>query len=341
MRRTLLFLPLALVTVAPARAQLGGDVFVMDSLGPGVWAALVVDRPPVYAFANSLVVEGERGVLVVDAQASTAATRALIAEVRARTARPVRWLVNTHWHGDHVYGNRAWREAFPDLEIIGHATLPADLDSLTAARARAEIEELRETITARQEWLATGRGPNGSALGDADRLAVVRSLSLRRSQLDELGALRLVPPDRTVTRRLDVDLGGRVVRVLHFGPAHTRGDLVVHVPDQGVIAVGDLLEDGLPWVAESDVVGWAGALDSIASLRPRVVLPAHGRTRHDDALLRDQRALFGATMARAADDADGARALDAVRAAYVERHGVSAEAFDRTAAAIVERARAN
>ena len=286
----------------PAAAQEG---FHVTELAPGVWAAEVVARPPFYAFANSLVVEVGDGVLVVDTQQSTAAARDLIGAIRGLTAKPVRWVVNTHLHGDHVYGNAAYREAFPGVRFLGHASTARDVRERTAAMLRDEVAALPGTVAEREAWLSRGVGPDGRPLDEAGRERVRYSLEVNRRQLADLRDLELVAPD-PIADSIVIGSGRRRVHVVHVGPAHTEGDVVVWLPGERVAAVGDLLEEGLPWVEGSYPAGWARALARVEALVPAVVVPAHGAVQRDGRLLATQAALFrGIADAVATLEAEG------------------------------------
>lgn len=142
----------------PAAGQAADTaVFDVAQLAPGVYVAEVRPRPPAYAFANSFIVIGERGVLVADTQQSPTAARALIATIRRLTQLPVRWVVNTHWHADHVAGNIAYRQAFPTVEFIAHANTAADLAARGQPWIREQIAELPARIEERRRWLREGR----------------------------------------------------------------------------------------------------------------------------------------------------------------------------------------
>lgn len=269
------------------------EVFEIVPLADGVWAALVRDRPPVYAFANSLVVRGDAGVLVVDTQASPAASQALIDWIEREIGRPVTHVVTTHWHGDHVNGNEAYADAYPGVEFVAHTTLLEDVPNRTAHGNAEEIATLPPSIVDRRRWLETGTGPDGTPLTEDDRARVRRSLELRSVQLETLRSLRLVPPTKGFDDRLVVDLGGRVVEILHLGHAHTRGDAVVWLPGERIAAVGDILEKPWPWVDEgSSPVGWAAALDRLAALDPAILVPGHGEVERDGELLAGLRQMF-------------------------------------------------
>ncbi|MFE9746969.1 MBL fold metallo-hydrolase [Saccharothrix saharensis] len=116
---------------------------------------------------------------------------------------------------------------------------------------------------------------------------------------DALARTTITPPNRVLCADAALDLGGRVVRLLHPGPGHTDHDVLVHVADVGVVFAGDLVEHGPHgWTADSfssdtHVRRWPAALDAILALSPRVVVPGHGDpvdagfvARHRDGLAR-------------------------------------------------------
>ena len=243
--------------------------FRVEELAPGVLAAVLRDDVASYAFANSLVVIGEDGVLVVDTQQSPGAAADVLAAIRRRTDRPVRWVVNTHAHADHYWGNQVYRDAFPDVRIIAHAHAR---DSMAATSGRVRSEQ-RDGARASADRVRAAL----EAETDPDRATRLRvALGVRERYAAELDSLRVVLPDETVGEPVSLDLGGRTARLLPMGPAHTPGDLAVWLPEAGILAAGDLVEDGRPWLDGADLPGWAAALTALVDLEPRIVLPGHG-----------------------------------------------------------------
>lgn len=283
--------------------------FTFEELAPGVLAAVVARDPPHYAFSNSLVVDLGGELLVLDTQQSPAAAGALIAEIRARWAEPVRWVVNTHWHADHVYGNIAYRRAWPGVVILAHRATREDLLTLGETQLEQDRMELPASIAARRQWLTTGRGPDSTPLTPAQRTRVERSLELRMGQLEQLRTLELVTPDSVFDEALSLAGSERELRLIHLGPAHTRGDVAVWLPRERILAAGDLVEDAYPWVQNANIAGWVRALERIERLGPVIVLPAHGSPwRNPGARLAVQRAVFHAAVAAACDSGDPAPA---------------------------------
>lgn len=339
----MLTLVAALLVAAPDTLR----VFDVDTLAEGVYAARVLPRPDAYAFANSLVVLGEDGVLVVDTQQSATAAGVLVEIVRSLTSLPVRWVVNTHWHGDHVYGNQAWADAFPDARFLAHPATRAAMQDEGVRRRDEELASLPGSIAERRRWLEENVGPDGTPLTAEQREQVAYSLRLRVVYLDDLRALRWVLPEGAVTDRTVLDLGGREVELLPMGPAHTPGDVAVLVPDAGVLAVGDLLEEAAPWIEGADLAGWARALGELGAIGGvRFIVPSHGGVQADSSLLEGTAALLDAVVEAARDlRRRGLRAEEGAAGLDFETHrpflaslGLEGEAFDAFVRAAVAQA---
>jgi glyoxylase-like metal-dependent hydrolase (beta-lactamase superfamily II) len=224
--------------------------------------------------SNAGFVITDAGVVVIDALGSPPLAHQLLHEIRQLTALPVKYVIVTHYHADHIYGLQVFKEA--GATIVAHALAREYLAS-EAAKQRLEIS--RKDIA---PWV------------------------------DE--HTRLVPPDLWVGEdhpRADTTLKlGTVEFVLRpVGPSHTPEDLVVHVPALGVLFAGDLVFRGrLPFVGQADSGGWIRALDRMLALQPAVVVPGHGAAstdpRADLALTRDYLQYLRDRMGEAARNMD-------------------------------------
>lgn len=206
---------------------------------------------------NVGVVAGDDGLLVVDTRGTAAQGQELRDDIRRLDARPVRWVVNTHQHFDHVLGN----VAFDDARIHAHENAAAGMASATERVRRLCREDDPEEPLNR---------------------AVINS--------------ELRPPDTTFSSVLALDLGSRLVEMFHPGRGHTDGDTVIRVPDVDVVFVGDLIEESAPpsYGSDSFPLDWPETLDlamSVIAAGTRVV-PGHGAA-VDQAFVADQRADIG------------------------------------------------
>jgi glyoxylase-like metal-dependent hydrolase (beta-lactamase superfamily II) len=191
-------------------------------------------------------VVGEEGVLVVDTRCSLAEGREVRDELGKLTPRPIRWVVNTHGHWDHVWGNAEFDtpRMVPPAEFWGHENLP-DFE-----------EEFREA----KDQMA-GQGPEWAI---------------------KMAELELRKPDRLVGAFHRLDLGGRTVDLHHLGRGHTGADLVLWLPDVDLLVAGDLLEESGPpaYGSDSFPMDWPDTVERIAELTEgdALYVPSHGET---------------------------------------------------------------
>jgi glyoxylase-like metal-dependent hydrolase (beta-lactamase superfamily II) len=238
---------------------------------------------------------GGESALLVDTLSTGAQARELVEAARAVTAAP--WtVVNTHHHFDHCFGN-------------------------------AEV-------------VAAGRGGGGVwAHTEATVLLTERGEQLRRRWYEEmlpdypdlaagLAEAPLVTADHTVHTEASVDLGGRRVVLRHLGRGHTAGDLVVHVPDAGVVVAGDLVEQGAPPSFEDSYpLRWPETVAALLRLvgPADTVVPGHGAPVDREFVLRQQGELAELAWLIREGDADGAPiAAVAARAPFPEPVAVTA-----------------
>jgi glyoxylase-like metal-dependent hydrolase (beta-lactamase superfamily II) len=186
-----------------------------------------------------VAVLGDGGeVLVVDTRSSPAQAREILDDLRELHAGPVSVVVNTHGHGDHVFGNAQLRPA----PIWGHERCKVMVDTTGEAQlaaARAELPDLAA----------------------------------------ELAEVVLDPPDKLFADTATIDLGGREIRLAYLGRGHTDNDIVISIPDAGVLCAGDLLENGAPpYFGDGYPIDWPATVERLLAMTGdrTVVVPGHG-----------------------------------------------------------------
>jgi cyclase len=211
-----------------------------------VYACLTPDRG--LGWSNSGLLN-RAGGLVVDTFWDLAHTRALKDLYGRVTTGPVRRVVNTHHNGDHCWGN----QLFPGAEIIGHRRCA---EAFGKDSSPAGLQMLRGAVASPDPALAAF----AAALAEWD-----------------FSGIELTPPTSVFDDRLDLDLDGLRVELRYVGPAHTIGDVIVHLPAERVVFTGDVLFrlcTPIGW--EGTYAQWLAALDTIIALAPDVVVPGHG-----------------------------------------------------------------
>lgn len=214
-------------------------------LATDVYACLQEDRG--LGTSNSGLIN-RGGGMVIDTFFDLPHTREMIATYARVWREPSRRVVNTHYNGDHCWGN----QLFPQAEIIGHRLC-----------AEAFGKEQPETM---QMLRSAGDSP----------VPAVAAMAKALVDWDFTG-IQLTPPTTLFDDRLELELDGIAAHLLHVGPAHTAGDAIVHLPEQGVVFAGDVLFrlcTPIGW--EGTFAGWIDALDRIVALAPGVIVPGHG-----------------------------------------------------------------
>lgn len=203
-------------------------------VAPGVWFR---EGDMDQGHCNNIIIEMKEYLIVVDANYPSGA-RATMEDVRRISKKPVKYVFDTHHHGDHLYGNSVWTEA-------GSTTL-----------AFKEVgEELKRFEPAR--WMAAAQ---------------------TRPDVAELKRDGPEPPKQDIDEPIYVlNDGSRKVEFRHFGWAHTRGDGFVYLPKEGVLATGDAVVNG-PYnnTADAYIGNWPTVLRAAGKLKVKYILPGHG-----------------------------------------------------------------
>ncbi len=221
----------------------------LHEVADGVWAYLQPDGG--WGWSNAgLLADGDESLLV-DTLFDARLTAEMLDAMKKVTpaANRIGTVVNTHANGDHCYGN----------------ALVADSEIVASARCAEEMAALPPSAMAALMRSAPSLGPAGEFVS---RIFAPFSFE----------GIATALPSKTFSGRLDLQVGDRTVSLLEVGPAHTAGDVVVHVPDAGIVFTGDILfHGGHPIVWAGPVVNWIRACDRILELQPSVVVPGHGR----------------------------------------------------------------
>jgi cyclase len=238
----------------------------LEKVADGVYCA--TSQETAYFVTNSVIVVGDEGILVVDSGASPSGARSLIQAIRTVSDRPIRYLVDTHFHFDHAFGNGAFGA---ETVVISHEATRA-LFGPDALRGRT-YRGFADGLPARVEQLRAQAGAEPAAEKRREIDAQAKALEAYRR---ELATLTLVPPRLTFSERASVDLGDREVQLLFLGRGHTAGDVVVFLPRERILCSGDFFNGYIGYMGDAYVDEWADSLDRLARLDFETVVPGHG-----------------------------------------------------------------
>jgi glyoxylase-like metal-dependent hydrolase (beta-lactamase superfamily II) len=251
----------------PPGAEHEGPAFTFHRILEDIYHA--VGTGSLAVGANAAVIINESDVLLVDSHVSPAAAAVLLEELKAITDRPVRYVVNTHYHFDHAHGNQVYPA---NVEVIGHEFTRAMLMSGASVSGRSYqrfLGSLPRQIEALKAQLDT------TMAADA-RAALERRIRIQENYRLATDVIRPTPPTVTMNQRLTLHRGNREIQLEFFGRGHTGGDVVVYLPAERVLVTGDLLSTGIPYMGDGYVPDWIETLERLKPLGFDVVLPGHG-----------------------------------------------------------------
>lgn len=257
-----------LASASPAMSQ-SAD-FDVTEVTSGVYA--VIAKPGVAS--NGAFIVNRDDVVVVDTHLRPSWARETIAEIRKVTDKPVRYVINTHWHRDHVQGNQAYIAAFgPGVTIIQQDLAREDQMKNQPIEIKTRAPE---EIARLEKLLASGKNEKGAPLTAEDKAQLQHLLDLQHDYVAEIPQIQLVPGNLTFDRSLTLHEPDRDICLYYYGYAHTRGDAIVYLPAEKIVMTGDVLESGVPIMRSAYPVEWLGVLSAIEKLDWNTVIPGHG-----------------------------------------------------------------
>ena len=221
----------------------------LADLGNGTFAYLQPDGS--WGWSNAgLITDGDQSLLV-DTLFDLKLTRDMLSAMRGaapRAAKTIGTLVNTHHNGDHCYGN----ELVEGAEIIA------------STHAAEEMKREQPTLLANFMKAAPGLGLTGEYL-------------MHCFGAFDFNGITPTPPTTTFSGRMRRHVGAKAVELIEVGPAHTGGDVLVHVPADKTVFTGDILFiEGTPIMWAGPVANWIAACDQISRLDCETIVPGHG-----------------------------------------------------------------
>lgn len=187
--------------------------------------------------SNAGFVVTDAGVIVFDTLGTPALANKLVAAIRKITQQPIRRVIISHYHADHIYGLQVFKAL--GAEIWAHA---AGKEYLGSEESQLRLQQRREIL---KPWV------------------------------DE--NTRLLPADIWLTADTNFEMGGLHFELRHVGPAHSMEDMAMYVKEDGVLYSGDLVFKGrVPFVGNADSRLWLEALDKLLAFRPKYMIPGHG-----------------------------------------------------------------
>ena len=269
--------------------------------------------------ANLVVIVNKDDVLLVDSATSPRAARALLADIKRLTDKPVRYVVNTHWHYDHTDGNSVFG---PEVQIIAHEYVRQAIETFDILHN----EPFRSsTRNAPQAMIDRFKAQAAAEKDPRQKAALEKKLAdteaATKEFVGDIKEIKPTPPNMTYTNKLVLHRGGREIDLLFLGRGHTGGDTVVFLPKERIVCTGDLMESRIAFMGSAYFDEWLTTLDALKRLDWAVDLPGHGAPFKDKGLITAFQSYITDILAQAAKlRAKGVSADDAAKRVDMRAH---------------------
>jgi glyoxylase-like metal-dependent hydrolase (beta-lactamase superfamily II) len=255
--------------------------FDFEEIADDVWVGVRPDSPRFPVMGNTMFVISEEGVVVFDGGGSPLMAEQIIEKIRSLTSKPVTHVVISHWHGDHNFGVFRFSEEFPDVKFVAHRFTAEVIDSPRIAYIDRSASFIERNEAEFQTIIDTGKNSEGEPVSEHDRQTYVLILEDADLINSEYQRVRVTAPNVIMDDKLTIESGTRVIELLYLGHANTAGDIVMWLPEERIVATGDIVVLPSPYAFNVPPRAWAETLRNIKRLDHRILVPGHGPVQRD------------------------------------------------------------
>lgn len=258
------------------------DLFDIQMAAPGVYFAHA--KPRAMINCNAAIFVRSKDVVVVDAHSKPSAAAAIIRQIRRQvTEKPVRYVINTHFHWDHTQGNHAYTQTGGKVDFIASSMTKDLMQKLAVARMKESVDSVPPQIEAMRKRAENAKSAAEKAFcADQIRQMEAYLADMRQNYELVLPTITFEKSYVLADPAFDLHLG-------FHGRSHTAGDTFVYCPQQHAIATGDASHCWLPNIADGYPRLWPGTIDDVAKEDFKYVLGGHGPMQSDRTIMTSQR----------------------------------------------------
>ena len=259
----------------PAGTSHNGKAFRFNKVKDGIYHA--VGTGALAVVGNSSFIVNDNDVIVVDDHVSPAAAWVLLDEIKSITDKPVRTVINTHFHFDHAHGNQIFEQE------RRRSSATSSRGEMLLKGTPLQMPLYRNYVTAMPGQIEDLRKRVASEADAARKAKLQTQLQAAENNHASQKELRPTPPNVTLRTQMTLYRGNREIQIRFLGRAHTAGDVVVYLPNEKVVMTGDFLTAGAVEHERLVLNEWAATLDELKKLDFDTVMPGHGEAFTDKA----------------------------------------------------------
>jgi len=271
-----------------------GRLIEKVEIAPGIYQFMTL-RDAYVRQLNSVAIVNDDDVLVFDTDTRPSSAQLILDEIRKITNKPVRYLVNSHWHPDHWSGNEIYVKTFPHVQIIASEQTLGYMRNTANAWPERFRNNLKELQAGLQKEIATGKKDDGSPLTAEERKQEEEDVTNYASLTEEQVRLKHIFPNLTYADRMTLVHGGREFCFMSV-TGDAEGTTVLYLPREKVLITGDVISYPIPYITPPPG-RQAATLKKLGELDVSVIIPGHGPAFHDKEFLNLERELLETVIA--------------------------------------------
>lgn len=238
--------------------------FTVQKLADGVYAAIAKNGG--YAICNAGIIDMGDGVVIIDPFMSPQAAEDLKSAATKLTGKSVKYVVNSHYHNDHIGGN----QVFVGAKFITTSTTKSLIEKI-------HPEEISEHKISAPLQLEKIKNKNTAGMTPHEKEEHLMWKGYYEALVYSVDSLKTILPDLTFDKKTNLSGTKRSLQLLTYGTGHTESDLILYIPKEKIVFTGDLLFiKNHPWLGDGNTEKWKSYLDSIVALHPKILIPGHG-----------------------------------------------------------------
>jgi glyoxylase-like metal-dependent hydrolase (beta-lactamase superfamily II) len=267
MRSLILYLLLSLLFSGIVKSQPPSKHFTLEKIGDGVWAA--IHKFGGHAICNAGIIDLGDEILIFDTFISPQAARDLKNAANTLTSKPIRYVVNSHYHNDHIRGNQVF---YPFADFIS----TVKTRNLINQKEHKQLEiDKKYTPESLQQYQQAYQ----NATTEEEKKKALMWFGYYEAMSESFDELNTVLPNIVFDNKMVIHGKNNRLELIAYDKGHTGNDLVLYIPEQNILFTGDLVFNQMhPWLGNGDPDNWIDVLEKIKSLNPSHVIPGHGET---------------------------------------------------------------
>lgn len=245
--------------------------------------SIYVFKPKIdWTHGNGVAIIGADGVFFVDTYISPIYALEAINRLKAVTKLPVKYVLNTHWHYDHVIGNYEFKLAFPECKFVMHDSTNYFMKTQVKSVVEGDLESSKQGMEILLKERKERKTSNGFPITDSMLPFWDWQIREAKELLDNYRPLKLVTADITFSDHLTVQWGSMTLRLKHLRQyAHSEGDVIVWIPQKKLVIAGDIVVGPTPYETQPNAPGMVQAIQQIIDMKPAIIIPGHGVVQYD------------------------------------------------------------